>query len=373
MNDEWSPGPADRVHRSRLWNAPLLLILLAGTAGCGEGQQGTPMSAVSAQLMVTLGDDEEGLVGNFFAIARDSQGRYLIAYPEYGSVIAVFDEEGSYVETFGRSGRGPGEFLWVDKIRVIGDQIHVFDTPAHRRTVLDLDFRVVETSPLPAQAIDVEVLSDSLLVVNSSIWSDDRIGYPIHLVDLQGRVRRSVGHLGGESRGTFLTSDLRPLARESHDRFWSIHSTRFVLELWDLEGQNLDRIELERPWLDPYEGVCCTISPEHPPEPRIRQLQRDSEGRLWVLSTVAADEWSEGVVPSDDGYDGAQWIVGDYDLFYDTVVEVIDPEAGEVIASGRFDPWFQNFVDEGLVASYVPHRPGEGPRIRVWELSLQIP
>ncbi len=385
--------PSSRPHATSLSGPWCLLgtLVLLGVVGCGDPAEreavrsggpaapaeslppaqepDCPPCRISLELATTLGDDEEGLVGNFFAIARDGRGRYLTAFPEYGSSMAVFAADGTYLRSFGRSGQGPGEFRWIDKIRTTSDRIHVFDTPAQRRTILTLDFDVEGTTPLPAQPVDVEVLGDSLIAVNSLIHAADQGSHAIHLLDRSGRVTQSVGPLDGRERGSFLTSDLRALAATDGQRFWSMHRTRYLLELWTVTGEKLKEIELERPWLEPYEGVCCVRSPEEPPQPLIREIQLDSEGRLWVLATVAADDWWEGLVRQEEAVEGNEWQVADWDRFVDTMVEVIDPEDGRVLASERFDPWLQSFAAERTVASYVPAEGTRGPRVRVWTLS----
>jgi hypothetical protein len=388
MVDTKHCGPLGRGARTRRWSplrvmdrarCTLLLTILASGAYALQAQEiqvvppepACPECEISARLIAALGDDESGLVGDNFAIARDAAGRYLTSFPEYGSVIAVFDDQGRYVTSIGGRGQGPGEFLWVDKIKADGSRIHVFDTPAYRRTVLDLNLQVVGTSPLPAQPVDVDVLDDSLLVVNSWIPATETIGYPIHVLDSDGRVLRSMGYDGGGVRGPFVTSDFRAVTRSGHGRFWSVRATRYLLEKWNLEGERSKQMELRPPWLTPYEGVCCTVSPRVPPEPRIRQIHQDSDGLLWVLSTVADPSWQDALVPLNDPMEGHEWEVVDRDRFFDTIVDVIDPSQGRLIASARFDPWFMQFASDGIVASYLPPQRGLGPRIRVWRLSLR--
>lgn len=324
---------------------------------------------IAADPVVLLGDEEQGIVGPNFVIERDSLGRYLVAFAGNPARIQVFDSDGAHLQTVGRRGQGPGEYISVSALAMIDGRLHVFDSPARRRTVLDSAFTVLRTARIPGQPISLAAFARDTLVVNTSIRTRDLAGYPLHVLAPDGEVVRSMGYVEGY-RVDFRTSDMRQLARAADDEFWAAHTTEYVIERWGLDGARRAVIELVTDWFDGYTGNCCTFDPEVPPKPRLKSIEVDSNGWVWVISSVSDPEWHEALVDGETG-PGSFW-VDDWNGFYDSVVDVIDPGSNELIASGRFDEYFTRWIEPGLTASNVLVG-GVSPRIRVWRLRVLHP
>jgi hypothetical protein len=84
-----------------------------------------------------------------------------------------------------------------------------------------------------------------------------------------------------------------------------------------------------------------------------------SKGLIWVNITVPDDEWAEGLVESPYP-EGTGYEIGEADKYYDTIVEVIDPDRGEVIASQRYDEWLMDLTGQVLPMASHPG-PGDVP------------
>ncbi|MDX1450435.1 MAG: hypothetical protein R3246_15405, partial [Acidimicrobiia bacterium] len=93
----------------------------------------------------------------------------------------------------------------------------------------------------------------------------------------------------------------------------------------------------------------------------------DAEGRIWVMYSVPDDDWEE--VVGTDGPHG--FSVEDYHGYYDTVVEVIDPEETRVVAMSRFDSNAFYFVRPLEIA--VIARVEDEPYLDVYRLGLEVP
>jgi hypothetical protein len=364
--------PQDRQPAMELTAVVVLLLAASGVHAqtLFDHEVQCPSCVIRIEPHVVLGDDDHAVVGENFAIARDARGRFLVSYPESGSELLVFDSRGEYLRTVGRRGQGPGEYIWIDKIVVVGDRIHLFDALGRRWTVLDHDFQVVDTRRLERQAINVIVLDDGRAVVNSSIPTPERAGIPVHVLAPTGEVIRSVGDEGRPFMFSFRTSDMRRLARaRDPEEFWIVPHTSYVLERWTTDGRRVQALEPRVPPFPGYEGNCCTLDPETPPEPRVEGVQVDSAGLLWVLYSVAAAEWHRGLV-LDDPDRGTYW-VKDWNLVFDSVIDVIDPAAGTLLASVRHDEFFWGWVGEGLLPSFRWSGPHSlQPRIHVWKVEL---
>lgn len=100
--------------------------------------------------------------------------------------------------------------------------------------------------------------------------------------------------------GRYQEGVLRVLAPSGDSAVWVGRTDEYVVELVDAEeGEVLQRVERVAPW---YTGG--SLDPEAPfqeePKPRLRSLWDDGAGRLWVLLTVAAEDWTLWI-PSSNG------------------------------------------------------------------------
>ncbi|MCW9708199.1 6-bladed beta-propeller [Fodinibius salsisoli] len=102
----------------------------------------TPNAEPSRQIVldeeVTYEDTEEvtrGIIsGN---VVVDSRGRVYI--PDFqAKTIYVYNADGSYLDSIGREGKGPGEFQMIWRIRVADDTLHVLGYASQKISVFDL-------------------------------------------------------------------------------------------------------------------------------------------------------------------------------------------------------------------------------------------
>ncbi len=101
------------------------------------------------------------------AVARLSDGSIAIA-SQGSSDIRIFDSSGSHVRTFGRQGRGPGEFSFLTSMVISGDTLFVYDWQQRRASVFSPTGALLETVPLPfTRAASVGRLSDGAFVSTS--------------------------------------------------------------------------------------------------------------------------------------------------------------------------------------------------------------
>lgn len=77
------------------------------------------------------------------AVAVDDEGQLFISEPNRG-IIHIFDHDGAYRGSVGRTGRGPGEFERINEIAVSGNTLHVLDPLSSR--IVQFDTETVEVS-----------------------------------------------------------------------------------------------------------------------------------------------------------------------------------------------------------------------------------
>ncbi|MDH3496047.1 MAG: 6-bladed beta-propeller [Gemmatimonadota bacterium] len=89
--------------------------------------------------MFTIGQaegDSTAMLG-FVADAAFGPGGSIFVADAGQQRIVVYDSNGHFVRSFGRSGQGPGEFLDPSSLTLYGDTLFVYDSRQGRITVLD--------------------------------------------------------------------------------------------------------------------------------------------------------------------------------------------------------------------------------------------
>lgn len=87
----------------------------------------------------TYGDSKEAVLGPLIKdIAVDDRGRVYIA-DFFAKKIRVYNPDGSFLQSFGRKGRGPGEFQMIWVLRVHDNQLFALDYMQSRVSVFNLN------------------------------------------------------------------------------------------------------------------------------------------------------------------------------------------------------------------------------------------
>ncbi len=117
------------------------------------------------------------------------------------------------------------------------------------------------------------------------------------------------------------------------------------------------------------------------PPPLLLAVSQDAQGLLWSLIAVADPNWKSALEyqkhpdekPLKKGEPAPKrLVVGDLHKYYDTLIEVIDPARGVVVARGKADMLLQGFADTTHAISYRDDRDGV-PYIDVWQLRFTPP
>lgn len=198
-------------------------------------------------------------------------------------------------------------------------------------------------------------------MVAARIPSRGHAGWPLHVLSgADGSVLRSFGAdqaalTPGEARAS-----ARRLAKAESGRIWAAHQGQYLIELWDLEGRK--HVEV-RGSLERFERSDL-------PRPSITGVWEDA-GLLWVMIHVADPRYAENVQKLEDPGDGLGPRIGPADghALYDTVLEVIDPASGQLVATRRFDDSLNTLGDDAPIIAYRLSADGS-PLVDVLRASL---
>ena len=337
-------------------------FVLRGPPTCSQCQ-------IRLDHSVTLDGSRSSQVGEPLTMARMSDGRILLNTMAGEPSIAVFDSTGRHVRTIGRRGGGPGEFQALGRFKITGkDTLRVFDISARRMTVLSSTFALVQTLPVDIMTTgDVEVLADGRIVAAMNISSFRTPSLPLHVIGKDGKMERSFGAENRAYRREDAHLLWRWIAPAGNEGVWAVHPAKYVLELWNFSGQKVGELERSVSWFRPHDGSLD--KPNAPPKPVIMDIRMDSTGKLWVIAHVADQNWTSGLGTVRGLYNRQVRGVADANKYWDSIIEVIDPVAGTLVASQRFDQILRWIGESAYASAYRQDATGV-PFIDVFRVSL---
>ena len=342
-------GKNCRGTRPGLWAAGVAVF--AGLSAV-DGSAQEPVSTLLAPCAESCGIDLEvegeygedtgpGMIETAAALGwMDASGRIYVAGISV-SQVWVFAPDGSFLRRIGRRGEGPGEFLQIQGAIGVDDGVFSVLDPG-RGVIVTYDWtgtllgetRLRGWVPTGAQTLHFE---DSLAIHSADIRTADRVGYPLHIFNLEtGEIEVSFGSRTGEyhlDRG----SDPHVVARGPGRTVWMARVPKYEIELWE-PNRPLRSMRRDVDWfpelsLEERRGRGHGWEAE-PTSGLIAMAADDS--LIWVLIDTPDERWRQAAATRDA------------DLFVDTRIEVIDWRQGRVIASDLFDERLYTWIRPGL-------------------------
>ena len=345
---------------------------LALLSACSSEDGECSNCSVVVERVTVLGtaDGDGALPGVVRSIVRDQEGRLLIGAWNAEQIL-IFDTTGKFVEGIGRRGEGPGEFggaVYI-LVRTRGDSIVALDAGANRLSSFSATWEPGWTAPdiTDYGGGSLIALPDGGFVRSGEVpRRANPARDPLHVLDAEGQLVRS---FGADSADPDAPGTMYPtLAVTPDGRIWAVDRHRYRLVLWSTEGKPLRTIERTLEWFPPRTSAAA-ITPEQPPVPAINAIHVDAENRIWVFIQVPAPEWKAALGEEEQGAHGPRFPVTDYEILYETVIEVLDAASGELVASARVPQRIEMVVEDGMAAAYFEDSLGV-PRVELLRLRL---
>jgi hypothetical protein len=293
-------------------------------------------------------------------VFSDSRGRYY-QFRADDNRFFVFDASARYVSGFGRTGRGPGELSGTPLTATVGfgDTVHVFEwhgahtvlaPGTHAYVRRDLKWRIREAPPI--------MLNDGRMI---TIFPDTSLkGLPserrgLAILDPLGRPEMTFG-MNEPGPNPFRTARFG-ICPTKNGTFWAMNHNSYRVEEWDGTGhlrRTLTRQGLE----NNSTGNRLGDSELHLSDCRV-----DSQGLLWIIVTIWRTTGStagKGVMGGGNTPPGKTRA---------TLIEVIDPERGILVASQRA-PRTMRFMNSGKAYAAGQDKSGE-PTIQILALRIR--
>jgi hypothetical protein len=244
-------------------------------------------------------------------------------------VVLVFNQGGQQIGKLGGMGQGPGEFLRVRRIwsRTDGG-LYVFEPG--RLSLFSPAFEFERVIPLRSVPDGFLPLPDGRFIVADNLETPESVGLPLHIFDDRGRRIRSFGADSSIYRSDEKVAFSRTLAGSSTpNTLWVAHTNQYKVEKWNIASESRVLTLERRPrWFQPS---TSTVGPST----RLTGVREDGSGNLWTLISVPTDEHEVKIA------DGA--LINDH---LDTIVEILDPKAGDLLATTRSDVLFARWAGD---------------------------
>jgi hypothetical protein len=282
-------------------------------------------------------------------------GGWGVSSAVFPGVVQLFDSDGAPAGTFGRSGKGPGEFGGEVFAMPMRGELWVVDHRNLRLSIFTKDLRFVGDRRLEVKPFFIAPARDgkSLLVSGSAYTGEmyyaiarvsrepgaDAFGDPLGQNPLPNsqwlvKRRRAAESAGGEVWAIAMSGGEVDVLRGGDLR---------ITARLRLPGREMER---EASWYADF---------NERPAPTLAGVAADSAGILWVSFFVADSDWTPGMDPREN-----------IEQYADTKVLAVDPEKRAVVGTLQLDPLCMPV--EGRLISCVDEL---GQTIRVVSLTLE--
>ena len=302
-----------------------------------------PACAVALTETLQLGElDDPGTIGLRPEITRTGDAEFIVASVENRGELLVYDAEGRFLRTFGGAGQGPGEYRAPGRVRLgTGGSLLILDILNRRITNVSAGAEVLRTVDVPAlQALDfVTAGIAGGFVLSGFGGGPEGLTAVADVVNGEGA---AVARLGSEPVERWVVNFFRaPLAVDGLGRVWAARPGGYRFEAWETRGDDEPVLRLvgEPEWFDP--GPPRPGAPITAPSPSVVMSLRFVGGLMWIVTWIADANWRDNADTSPAELQ--------LNRVLDTMLEVVDPASGTLIARTRHAEALRITGDEGLV------------------------
>jgi hypothetical protein len=219
------------------------------------------------------------------------------------------------------------------------------------------DSTFIRSTKNASTVVSIAPFLGQYFLVRGRLSTPDGIARPLHVLDHNGLVLRSFGD--GFSNTTIA-------APTSGASAWVAWMDRYELVHIDTAGKVLARLQRNAPWLPADRPSYWDY--KGPPLPSLSALRVASDGLLWLLGHEPGPRWREAIpeIRSDGTIDPTRMQI---EVLRNSVVEVMDPRAGRLVATAKFPGYIVGFVGDDRVLATLEDARGI-PRAPIWKMIL---
>jgi hypothetical protein len=267
-----------------------------------------------------------------------TDGRYVTSGAMTDGALPIFRADGRFDRIVGRASPGPGEFRSVREVGLMHDTVYVLQS-GNLVTRLGPDLRYVErfvfTTPTPAGWTILE--NGDLAVVGVHLGGPP--SNRVHILRPDGSVRTSLARAPRAYDRRQDYNEAVGVITESrrYGGVWYGKWNAYELQLF-VGGRLTKTVTRDAEWFAPWEGPEVGGMPRRP---TIEAVAERPDGLLLVVLTVADPSWRPSSRRPGEGQRPTQL---PRRAMWDSIVEIVDPETGEALASMRSDSYLRSPV-----------------------------
>ncbi len=302
------------------------------------------------------------------AVVRDQRGAFYVLDWISPNPVWVFDAAGKPLR------RIPREQALMNRTIVRALAVAAPDTLyvlSGGSVIFDGAGRVVRSQDIAPDAsiFAFLVFPNGELVLQGIIATAEGFGYPLHTIGVQGE-SASFGAGKNEAFDGHPTRVMGSLAHAGGNRFWANAIREYRVSLWTSRGELQRVIDRRADWFEPWTGWDGRFDVA-PPPPRLISTWQDRAGRLITLTSVAARGWAP-VAGRDHAREAPPPTAAEFERANDSVIEVIDPKQGTVVATQRIRAALIAIVSDSLAVG-VSSDTAKSVGVDVWKFRLVPP
>ena len=343
-------------HRKRTSGRALRCTFIMSTLiGCASPEapaserNGCLSQCIVLSRKVILGNETDSIWATGESVAvQTADGRYIVGPTDHPGSFIVYSKEGVLQRTFGRSGKGPGEYSdLLMLIRGTDNTISVIDMLQSRRTILSSSFEPLHVHSVPFQTFGASQ-GPTQLWVQSDIRSPALIGLPVHSISNTGSITQSFGSDGRYTNSE--TDGIKPIAAAVDGGVWVGDRTSYRFIKFDKFYKQVASVAVKSDLFD----VPKDADPKRP-KPVLASLHEDAQGRLWSIVVVPDPRWKPRGLPATRAerirIGESRMTIAQVIEQRDWILEVIDPATSRRLGSYRSDgPIRQSPGDDNIYA-----------------------
>jgi hypothetical protein len=333
-----------------------LLALLVHEAALAQTRTVTGAPAcdscrIQLDRTVRIGErsDSVGIAG-LPRVALGARGNFYVIsdlLPTAGAL--VYDSAGRHQGTLGREGSGPGELRQAVRIATNSPGQVFLQDPYGTVHVFGPDGHFMQSLPGIAPALtNMAVIGDSMLALPTRSRPRTAPDRPVQLYGTRsGRWLLGIGpreDLVGSTPPTIAS-----VAASASGAVWIVRVPDEI-QLWSLNGSRLATLSWSRDWLR-FAGVARL-----PPENAyvLHDVWEDpANGLLWVVSVFDDPDAANDPPPGRAGQPIPRGALDPSRLnaAKNSVVSVLDPRSGRIVAHLRLDEAIYEFLRDGRIVT----------------------
>ena len=282
-------------------------------------------------------------------VSHSENGVSRVAGLVGGGQILEYRGSGASTRSLGRMGAGPNEFGRNLRIVEAHDTLYIVDLSNGRMAVTDLDAGFHRVWSLPVRIHSLAPLPEDKWLLHGRPQGEEDGSPLFRIVDGEGHEERSFGAVSpihGEM-------DQWVVGADQMGGFWAASMWDYELYQGSTNGDLNKVVTREVEWFPKgttwTEGQL-TVNPAPPLVTHVMGLEGGM--RVGVVVTLADERWSPDM-PEISG--SVEW----FRRSFDSVLEVLDLEAGTVVASVRSDDWLAPICGTELLYTVVPGPEGD--------------